>query len=134
MIRFRYQAERSPLGTIHRPVATVVLEHKGLRIELPFYIASGADISMIPFRFGKALRLERTRKDRINEIRGITGPAVPYVVKRLRFTFNGTTIAARVAWSMKEEVPLLLGRMDLFNKFRIAFDERKRVVEFYAHN
>ena len=133
MIRFRYQAERSPLGTIYRPVATIVLEHKGVLIELPFYIDSGADISMIPFRFGKALRLERTQTDRIRQIRGITGPAVPYVVKRLRFIFNGRKIAARVAWSMKEEVPLLLGRMDLFNKFRITFNERKRIVDFYVH-
>ena len=34
---------------------------------------------------------------------------------------------------MIEEVPLLLGRMDLFNKFRITFDERKRAIDFYEH-
>lgn len=34
---------------------------------------------------------------------------------------------------MIEEVPLLLGRMDLFDKFRITFDERKGTVDFYEH-
>lgn len=133
MIRFRYQPERSELGTIYRPVATVFLENKGALIELPLYIDSGADISMIPYRFGKALRLERGRKDRTKRIRGITGPNVPYVVKRLTFIFGRKKISVRVAWSMIEEVPLLLGRMDLFSKFRIIFDERKRVIDFYDH-
>jgi hypothetical protein len=58
--RFRYRPERSHLGTIYRPVATVIVVHKEIVIELPLYIDSGADISMIPYRFGKALRLERT--------------------------------------------------------------------------
>ena len=133
MTRFRYQPERSPLGTIYRPVATVILESKGMVLELPLYIDSGADISMVPFRFGKALRLERNPKDRIKEIRGITGPSVPYIIKRLNFIFKSKKIAARVAWSMKEEVPLLLGRMDLFNKFRITFDEKKGTVDFHEH-
>jgi len=34
---------------------------------------------------------------------------------------------------MTEEVPLLLGRMDVFEKFRITFDERKRVVDFHEY-
>lgn len=133
MIRFRYQPERSHLGRIFRPIATVFVEHKGIRIELPLYIDSGADISMIPYRFGKALRLERARKDRIKKIKGIAGPGVPYVVKRLDFIFGRRKVVARVAWSMIEEVPLLLGRMDIFSKFRITFDERKRTVDFDRH-
>lgn len=73
MIRFRYQPERSHLGRIFRPIATVFVEHKGIRIELPLYIDSGADISMIPYRFGKALRLERARKDRIKKLKALLG-------------------------------------------------------------
>ena len=130
MTRFRYRPERSHLGTIYRPVATVIVEHKMIVIELPLYIDSGADISMIPYRFGKALQLEKTSKDRIRNIRGIAGRSVPYLVKRLTFIFGRRKISARVAWSMTEEVPLLLGRMDVFDKFRITFDERNRVVDF----
>jgi hypothetical protein len=88
---------------------------------------------MIPFRFGKALRLERTRKDRVRKIKGIAGPAVPYIVKRLNFIFGQRKIVARVAWSMIEEVPLLLGRMDIFGKFRITFDERRKLIKFYEY-
>ena len=130
MTRFRYRPERSHLGTIYRPVATVIVEHKKIVIELPLYIDSGADISMIPYRFGKALRLEQTAKDRVRRIRGIAGRSVPYLVKRLTFIFGRSKISARVAWSMTEQVPLLLGRMDVFKKFRITFDERNRTVDF----
>jgi hypothetical protein len=38
--RFRYRPERSHLGTIYRPVATVIVEHKKIVIELPLYIDS----------------------------------------------------------------------------------------------
>jgi hypothetical protein len=131
--RFRYRPERSQLGTIYRPIATVILEHKKILIELPLYIDSVADISMIPYRFGKALRLQQTSKDRIRRIRGIAGRSVPYLVKRLTFIFGRRRISARVAWSMTEEVPILLGRMDVFQKFRITFDERNRVVDFREH-
>ena len=133
MTRFRYRPERSHLGTIYRPVATVIVEHKEVVIELPLYIDSGADISMIPYRFGKALRLAETSRDRIRRIKGIAGRSVPYLVKRLTIIFGRRKLSTRVAWSMTEEVPLLLGRMDVFDKFRITFGERKRVVDFHEH-
>lgn len=133
MTRFRYRPERSHLGMIYRPVATIYVEHKRIVIELPLYIDSGADISMIPYRFGKALRLQQTSRDRIRRIRGIAGQSVPYLVKRLTFNFGRSKISVRVAWSMTEEVPLLLGRMDVFQKFRITFDERNRVVDFHEY-
>ena len=86
MTRFRYLPERSHLGTIRRPVATVILEHKKIVTELALYIDSGADISMIPYRFGKALRLEQTSKDRIRRIRGIAGRSVPLSSVSLSFS------------------------------------------------
>jgi hypothetical protein len=133
--RFHYRPERSHLGTIYRPVATVIVEHKEIVIELPLYIDSGADISMIPYRFGIAFRqLQQTSRDRIRRIRGIAGRSVPYIVKRLTFIFGRNKISARVAWSMTEEVPLLLGRIDVFEKFRITFDERNKVVDFRQHH
>ncbi len=89
---------------------------------------------MIPYRFGKALRLDQNSKDRIRRIRGISGRSVRYLIKRLTFIFGRRKISARVAWSMTEEVPLLLGRMDVFERFRITFDETNGVVDFRNNN
>ncbi|MBI5968848.1 MAG: hypothetical protein HY882_13470 [Deltaproteobacteria bacterium] len=53
MIRQRLREEKSGLGNVLRPVAEVILEGDSFAIEMPMYIDSGADISMIPFRFGR---------------------------------------------------------------------------------
>jgi hypothetical protein len=55
MIRHEFREEDSSLGKVLRPVADVVLEKDEFRVEIPMYIDSGADISMLPFRFGKVL-------------------------------------------------------------------------------
>jgi len=55
MIRYEYREERSSLGKVLRPVAEVFLLNNDIAIEIPMYIDSGADISMIPLRFGRAL-------------------------------------------------------------------------------
>ena len=39
---------------------------------------------------------------------------------------------ARVAWSLTEDVPLVLGRLDVFNEFDIFFKEREEKVIFIA--
>ena len=55
MIRHEFREEESSLGKVLRPVADVILEFGECSVEIPMYIDSGADISMIPFRFGRAL-------------------------------------------------------------------------------
>ena len=35
-----------------------------------------------------------------------------------------------IAWALVEEVPILMGRMDIFDKFRIIFDEREEWIDF----
>ena len=57
MIRFHYQNEESDLGPVKRPVADAKLKNGDIVIEIAMYIDSGADISMIPYHFGKALGL-----------------------------------------------------------------------------
>lgn len=57
MIRHGFREEKSSLGKVLRPVAEVVLERGGISVGMPMYVDSGADISMIPLRFGRASRL-----------------------------------------------------------------------------
>ncbi|MFH1563666.1 MAG: hypothetical protein ABIF11_09695 [Nitrospirota bacterium] len=130
MIRYEFREEEGSLGKILRPIADVILEQDGFRVEIPMYIDSGADISMIPFRFGKALGFRQEEKDVIRELKGISGAGVPYILKEITLVLNGEKLKARVAWVLIEEVPMLLGRADIFNKFRIIFDESKGWIDF----
>ena len=73
MTRYKYQRELSTLGPILRPIADIILEANGIKIEASMYIDSGADITMIPFRLGKSLGFVQNPKDAILEIKGVSG-------------------------------------------------------------
>lgn len=130
MIRYEFREEKSNLGKVLRPVADVILECGEFRVEIPMYIDSGADISMVPLRFGKALGFEQEKNEIIREIKGISCARVPYLVKEVIFILNGTKLKAKIAWALVEEVPMLMGRMDIFDKFRIIFDEKRGWIDF----
>ena len=130
MIRARYKNENSSFGAVKRPVIEVLLENNGEYVKIPMYIDSGADISMIPYRFGKAIGFKQEKEDIISEIQGISGATVSYIVKRVNIKLNNKNLSVRIAWAMLEEVPILMGRMDIFDKFRIIFDEKAGLIDF----
>jgi len=130
MIRHKFREERSSLGKVLRPVAEVILEKDGFSVGMPMYIDSGADISMIPLRFGRALGFKQEKKDTIQEIKGVSGAGIPYILKGVTLVLNSKRLKTRIAWVLVEEVPMLMGRMDIFDKFRIIFDERREWIDF----
>ncbi len=46
------------------------------------YIDSGADVSVIPFRLGRASGFKQEENDVIRELKGIGGASVPYILKK----------------------------------------------------
>ena len=131
MIRYHYRKESSVISaTVLRPVAEVTLEYKDQTVEVVMYIDSGADITMVPLEVGKALGLKQEPNDEILEIKGVSGSGVPYILKKANIILNGEKLKIHLAWALIEEVPLLLGRMDIFPKFKITFDEKQKLVTF----
>ena len=130
MIRYRYRQETGSIGKVLRPVADVILENGIIKVEVSMYIDSGADISMIPLRFGRALGFNQQPSDTIYEIRGISGGGIPYILKEATFIVDNKRLKTRIAWALVENVPLIIGRMDIFNQFRITFDEKKGWIDF----
>lgn len=112
-----------------RPVATLTLTVGEISVEVTMLVDSGADITMIPLRLGRALGFKEDTA-RIETMRGISTYGVPYIEQKVEIKLVGQTFPAVVAWVLTEEVPLLLGRKDVFDKFRITFDETERKVEF----
>jgi hypothetical protein len=62
MIRYQFKEEEGSMGVILRPVADVVLERGEFRVEIPMYIDSGADISMIPIDSVRLLGLSKKKR------------------------------------------------------------------------
>ena len=130
MIEFDYRQERLRIGeVILRPVAKVyLLRYEDEWIAEYFYVDSGADYTLIPYRMGRFLGLEKTASE-IKEIGGIGGViAVRFAVVPMRI--EGHQFDCTIAWAQIEQVPLLLGRESVFDCFDVTFQQRKRKTIF----
>lgn len=101
-------------------------------IELRPYIDSGADITLIPLTFGRLLGLE-LKKEEIKHLRGVGGAGVPVVITEVDTRINDTEFSVRVAWALEEDLPPLLGRVDIFDRFTITFDQHREIVMFESN-
>lgn len=70
-------------------------------------IDSGADISIIPYTLGEDLGLHLDMEKR-----------------------RDARVEARVGWALTDDVPLILGRLDIFRSFVIEFRELEGKIIF----
>jgi hypothetical protein len=84
---------------------------------------------MIPMRIGKALRLPPPQRGEIVPIGGIGG-LLPTVYRKVMMEIGNYHLQARIAWAQSDKPPLLLGRTDVFDFFKITFDQTDRVTIF----
>ena len=130
MIKFPYQKERSKLfREIYRPVVKFEIETKLGWIPIIAYVDSGADVTLLPASFIKALEI-KVEEEEIKEIRGIGDAKVPVIIKDVRMKIGNVIFNAKVAIALIEDVPYLLGRESVFDKFEICFKQKERVVYF----
>ena len=124
MIVFKYREELSKLtGKIKRPVADIKIRTTdGRWIEFNPYIDSGADITLLPYTFGRYIGFE--------SLRSAKGAEIPVEIRRAEIKIGHIELNIRVAWALIEETPPLLGRLDIFDKFNIIFKEREGKIIF----
>lgn len=128
MIIFKYKEELSTKGKIKRPVADIFIKSKNIWIEFNPYIDSGADVTLIPLSLGKLIGLTIDEK-KIEQIGGIRG-SVPVIYFKLDLKIGGIQFPAQIAWALIEEVPPLLGRADIFDKFNVEFKQKEGLIIF----
>lgn len=129
MIEFEWKRKRSAkFGIVYFPVAQGIIFGPENEMKAEFLVDSGADISVIPYEAGIYLGFQLESAESIADIEGIGG-SMPFVIRELQIAIGEYEFSARVAWSLSDEVPYLLGRMDIFDRFRIEFrkDELKTV-------
>ena len=128
-VEFDFRQEQSKiLGNILRPVARISFVNSGIEYPEHVYVDSGADISLIPKSIGDILGFIIEKTDKITEIKGVGERGVPIIIKKLKIKIGERMIDTRIAWALIEEVPLLLGRTDIFNLFDICFKKNKNTV------
>lgn len=128
-IEFDFREEESTLfGPIFRPVARLILINNKTKLPQIFYVDSGADITLIPRSVGEILGFKVERGKQIAEIKGVGERGIPIVVKKVILQINEIKIKTKIAWSLIEEVPLLLGREDFFKFFEITFVKNRKTI------
>ncbi len=129
-MKFPYQREKSSLfGEIYRPIAELEVETRAGWMTLLAYIDSGADISILPASFLKAFGVT-VGEEEIWEVRGIGGAKVPVIMKDVRMKVGQQVFDSKIAIALVEDVPYILGREGVFDKFEICFRQKEKIVEF----
>jgi len=128
-IEFPFIEEKANIvPTILRPLARVKLVNENMETTADMYVDSGADITLIPYSVGIALGFSLKPEDEIRRIGGVGGGKISIVVRRVKLRIGSRELNVRVAWCMSEDVPLILGRLDIFDKFNVLFEGGKKTV------
>lgn len=128
-IEFDFKKEESRIfGPILRPVARIFLINEDKEVAEHLYVDSGADVSLIPKSVGDWLGFKIGDKEEIVEIKGVGERGVPIIIKKIKIKIGEQELETRIAWALVEEVPLLLGRTDVFNLFDVSFKKNQKTV------
>ena len=121
---FEYVKERTRGGeVIHRPIIHLYVRSKdGEWYLFHPYVDSGADISLLTRSDCRLLGF-KLREGNYRPILGIGRLEIPAYVREVFIRIGDKEFDARIAFADSDEVPRVLGRSEIFKRFRIIFDE-----------
>jgi len=123
MMEFQFRKVFSKrLGEVLKPIIPVTLIGAKERAGVSMLLDSGADLSLIPYSVGEAIGLELDLENR-SEVQGIGEGSIPYILCQVSMKIGEIETSIRVGWALIEEVPLILGRLDVFRQFAVDFRE-----------
>lgn len=123
MIEFPFEARQSrKLGQVLKPIIPVRIIGPARAVNLLMLLDSGADLSLLPYSVGETLGLKLDIATR-SEVQGVGEGAVSYVLGEVDLRIGGVELRTRIGWALIEEVPFLLGRLDVFRELSIEFRE-----------
>ncbi|MDI6795046.1 MAG: retropepsin-like aspartic protease [bacterium] len=111
------------------PFIPVILISPETTLKRYFLVDSGADMTLFPKGVGEKLGFKIREGEEIKSISGVSG-SLPVVHRRIKLRIGEFEFDAPVAWALEEEVPLLLGREVVFDKFDIEFRQAERKIIF----
>ena len=72
----------------------------------------------------------REEESEIKHPRDVGGGEVPVIITKVDIRMDDVELPIDIAWALEEDVPPLLERTDLFDRFRIVFDQGEGVIIF----
>ncbi|MBW8050499.1 MAG: hypothetical protein FVQ77_09200 [Cytophagales bacterium] len=129
-MEFRYKKESTPIfGEILMPLIEFGIKTNTGWVSALGCVDSGADITLLPLSFIRFLGI-RIEDEEIKGLSGVGRGGISVIIKEVELKIANVEIKSNVAIALTEQVPYLLGRKDIFNKFKIIFEEYNQKIIF----
>jgi len=127
-MRFPYVRERGR----SLPIISLLLKGKGTDwITFDAFVDSGASYSIFKAEIGEILGLEVEKGEKMFITVG-DGSLIIVYVHRLEIQIGDEVFEAEIGFSKQLGIGFnIIGRKDVFERFKICFDEKEKVIEFY---
>jgi len=122
-IYFPYKhIQTETFGRVTIPVAKIFLQGRRRETAIDVIVDTGAVISIFPKSLCDILGLDFERGQQ-SYVRTATGEDIPIRIHKLRIRINNHKLQARAAFSTIENIPYILGRLDILDKIEIRFEK-----------
>lgn len=127
-ISFPYRKRTIEEGVIHYPVVYLPVKTKFGLYLLRFLVDSGADTTTLPIKLAPLFGFKPT-KDKKSWISGVESGKIAAYASKIEIGFDKKFYKVRCVFVESNVIPLL-GRLDIWDKFSIVFDNIKQEVVF----
>ena len=131
-VTFPYIQLPDPPPTL-RPMLPIVLERGTATVNELGLVDSGADTSIMPFDVGLRLGIDWNSQVVIPTLGGILAGYAARGVVLLATVAPFPLVRLAFAWVQKNDVPVILGQVNFFMEFDVAFYRHKATFEIEPH-
>ena len=131
-MRFPYVHERGRF----LPVISLQLKDKGTRDWITFdaFVDSGASYSIFKVEIGEILELDVEKGEKMFITVG-DGSLIVVYIHQLDIQIGDEEFEAEIGFSKQLGIGFnVIGRKDIFERFKICFNEKDKVVDFYPND
>ncbi len=131
-LRYPYGIKYSPsFGHILTIKIFLSVEYPGGTEPFMFLFDTGADVTSFPASVAEKLGIDLDKCPK-EPMSGFEGSTVLVYRSKIKIKFNQKSFELPCVFNPNEEVPILLGRAGIIDKFTIVLDGTKKAVTFEA--
>ena len=127
---FPLSERQTRVGLLSDPRITVHVRTRWGYQAYRFLVDTGADLSVIPRAMADDLEIDLTRCAEDRYV-GIEGRPVTVHQATIDVRIGLIDLSLRCLISPSDAIPFLLGRADVFSRFSITFDNRRKRITFF---
>lgn len=117
-------------GFITEPIIPVLILTKNGSYQLyDFILDTGADCCILPKTIAGDLGIDIDSLPKIC-FKGIEGGTIDAYLTKITMKITNTPIEVTCVLANSEKIPFILGRVDIFDRFNILFDNKNKQIKF----